>query len=293
VRLRGFAAAVGLLAISFAVFAEPSYRDDLGRTVASVGTGKRIVALSPFITEAVYAAGAGAELVGVSEYSDYPEPAKRLPPVSGALGVEWEKLAALKPDLAFAWKDTLRDNDLERFAQLRIPVFVLSGRRLDDIPRTLRAVAAMTGRPPPAAAMSFELRMTKVRVANAKKPRVTVLLEIQHRPLMTIAGPHFMNDALAACGADNVFANLPGVAPEVSWEQLMARDPQAIVGAGALENEKDFRDRWKDHPTLRAVKTGALIYVNGDHFYRPTARLAEGIESLCSKVDEVRRSFSK
>lgn len=287
-RLRGFAAAVGLLAISVAVLAQPSVRDDLGRTIAPVGQGKRIVSLSPFITEAVYAAGAGLELVGVSEYSDYPEAAKKLPPVSGALGVEWEKLAALKPDLAFAWKDTLRDNDLERFAQLRIPVFVLSGRRLDDIPRTLRAVAAMTGRPPPAAAMSFELRMTKLRVASASKPRVPVFLEIQHRPLMTIAGSHFMNDALAVCGAENVFAKLPGVAPEVSWEQLMASDPRAIVGAGAPENEKDFVARWKDHPTLRAVKTGALVYVNGDHFYRPTVRIADGIESLCKGIDRVR-----
>jgi len=292
VRLRSFAAAAALLAaLSSSVLAEPSaLRDDLGRSVAPVGTGKRIVALSPFITEAVYAAGAGSELVGASEYSDYPEAAKRLPPVSGALGVEWEKLAALKPDLAFAWKDTLRDNDLERFAQLRIPVFVISGRRLDDVARVLRTVAAMTGRAPPPAAMAFELRITKLRVANARKPRVPVLLEIQHRPLMTIAGPHFMNDALAACGADNAFASLPGVAPEVSWEQLMARDPQAIVGAGAPENEKDFRDRWKDHPTLRAVKSGALIYVNGDHFYRPTVRLADGIESLCRGIDQVRKN---
>ena len=291
-RLRGLAAAAALLAaLSFAAFAGPaSLRDDLGRSLAPVGSGKRIVALSPFITEAVYAAGAGAELVGVSEYSDYPEAAKRLPPVSGALGVEWEKLAALKPDLAFAWKDTLRDNDLERFAQLRIPVFVVSGRRLDDVPRLLRTVAAMTGRPPPPAAMSFELRITKLRVANAAKPRVPVLLEIQHRPLMTIAGLHFMNDALAACGAQNVFADLPGVAPEVSWEQLMARDPQAIVGAGAPENEKDFVARWKDHPTLRAVKTGALVYVNGDHFYRPTVRLADGIEALCRGIDRIRKN---
>ena len=263
-------------------------RDDLGRLVAALEGGKRIVTLSPFITEAAFAVGAGAEIVGVSEYSDYPEAAKKLPPVSGALGVSWEKLAALKPDLAFAWKDTLREGDLERYAQLRIPVFVLSGRRLNDVPRTLRAVAAMTGRSPPAAAMSFELRVAKVRAANSGKPRVGVLLEIQHRPLMTVAGEHFMNDALAVCGADNVFAALPGVAPEVSWEQVMARNPQAIVGAGAPENEKDFRDRWKDHPTLRAVKSGALVYVNGDHFYRPTVRLADGIESLCGKINGLR-----
>jgi iron complex transport system substrate-binding protein len=265
----------------------------LAAAMAHAGAPRRIVSLSPFITEAVYAVGAGAELVGVSEYSDYPEAAKKLPTVAGATGIAWEKLAALRPDLVFAWKDTLRDADLERFAQLRIPVVVLTGRRLDDVPATLRAVAASMGREPPPAASAFEQRIAGQRAQYAGKARVTVLLEIQHRPLMTIAGEHFMNDALAVCGADNVFISLPGVAPEVSWEQLMARDPQAIVGAGAPGNERDFRDRWREHATLRAVKSNALVYVNGDHFYRPTVRLADGIEALCRGIDEVRRAATR
>ena len=68
----------------------------------------------------------------------------------------------------------------------------------------------------------------------------------------------------------------------------MAKDPAAIVGAGAPANEGAFRERWAEHKTLRAVKAGALVYVNGDHFYRPTLRLADGIDSLCRQVNAVR-----
>lgn len=287
--MRLFAAGLALAAATLVAAQPPNtMKDDLGREVVQAGAGKRIVSLSPFLTEAVAAANAWPELVGVSEFSDFPPYVRSLPKVSGSAGIAWEKLAAVRPDIVFAWKDSLRDGDLERFRQLGIPVFVLSGRRLDDVPRTLRTVAWMVGRNPPEVAAAFEQKVAKLRADHAGRPRVSVLLEIQHRPLLTIAGEHFMNDALAVCGAENAFFALQGVAPEVSWERLMASDPQAIVGAGSPQNEGAFRSRWAEHKTLRAVKSGALVYVNGDHFYRPTARLAEGIEALCAGLDKVR-----
>src|ERR1051326_3324452 len=64
----------------------------------------RIVSLAPHVTEQLFAAGAGARLVAVSEYSDYPEEAKRLPQVASSGGVDLERVLALKPDLVVAWR---------------------------------------------------------------------------------------------------------------------------------------------------------------------------------------------
>ncbi|HEX2584908.1 MAG TPA: ABC transporter substrate-binding protein, partial [Steroidobacteraceae bacterium] len=66
-------------------------------------THHRIVALAPNLTELVYAAGAGRYLVGVVEYSDYPEAAKSIPRVGDALRVDMERLLSLKPDLILVW----------------------------------------------------------------------------------------------------------------------------------------------------------------------------------------------
>jgi len=60
------------------------------------------------------------------------------------------------------------------------------------------------------------------------------------------------------------------------------------VGAGAPQDEAAFRERWAAHKTLRAVKSNALVYVNGDHLHRPTLRLAEGIDALCRGINGVR-----
>ncbi len=278
---------IALALLAWATHAQ-ALSDDLGREVAPVGPGRRVASLSPFLTEIAFAAGAGADLVAASEYSDYPAQATRLPPVANAYGISWEKLAALRPALVLAWKDGVRDGDIARLESLGSKVFVFSGRRMDDVPRALRAVAALTGREDPPAAAAFESRVAALARAHASGPRLRVFFEVSHKPLMTIAGAHFVNDALAACGAENAFADLAGVAPEVSWESLLARDPQAIVGTGAAGREDAFLRAWRERGTLSAVRSGALVYVDADLLLRPTPRLAEGVASLCRGLDKVR-----
>ena len=70
----------------------------------------------------------------------------------------------------------------------------------------------------------------------------------------------------------------------------MAKDPAAIVGAGAPEGEEEFIDRWREHPTLAAVRSNGLIYLDGDHLFRPGPRLIEGVAVLCAGLEKVRRS---
>ena len=58
--------------------ADVSVVDDGKREVRLSQPAKRIISLAPHVTELVFAAGAGKQLVGVSEYSDYPEEAKKI-----------------------------------------------------------------------------------------------------------------------------------------------------------------------------------------------------------------------
>src|SRR5919106_2642157 len=78
--------------------------DSDGRRVTLEWPAQRIVSLAPHATEQLFAAGAGGKLVGVSEYSDYPEEAKRLPRVASSGVVNLEMVLALKPDLVVAWR---------------------------------------------------------------------------------------------------------------------------------------------------------------------------------------------
>jgi len=117
---------------------------------------------------------------------------------------------------------------------------------------------------------------------------MSAFLEIWNRPLTTISGSHFLSEALDICRADNVFRELTGAAPKVTWEQLSREDPYVIVGADSASSDEEFRANWRIRQALSAVRAQRLVYVDSDAIQRPTARTPEGIEELCATLDRVR-----
>lgn len=274
--------------VSTAARATIALSDDTGRPVALAQPARRIVTLAPFLTELAFSAGLGGSVVGVSQYSDFPPAAKALPQVSSAAGISIESVAALRPDLVLAWRDAIRDADIERFAALGIPVFVAQARSLEDVPRLLAAVGAMGGVPVAGLADDYRARLERLRAAHAAMAPMPVLVEIWHQPLTTLAGRHWINEAVRICGARNAFDDLPGIAPAIPWELAMTRQPRAIVGAGSAPGERQFRAQWAERPALDAVRAGRLVFIEGDLLQRPTLRLAQGVELLCAGLDRSR-----
>jgi iron complex transport system substrate-binding protein len=265
-----------------------SLKDDLDRQVELKEPAKRIVTLAPALTELVFSVGAGDRVVGVSAYSDYPPEAKKLPQVATAAGFSIESIAALEPDLVLVWRDSFRAEDIERIERLGAAVFVVRERNFEDVPRALTAIGALTGHGVSGVIGAYQRKLAVLRRDYAGKRQVSAFLEIWNRPLTTIAGRHFMNEALEVCGARNVFQDLEGVAPLVPWEEVYRRDPQIVIGASSAANEEEFRANWRERPALAAVRSGRLVFVDADRLQRLTARTPDGVASLCAAIERVR-----
>jgi iron complex transport system substrate-binding protein len=283
-----FACAAALAAICGAASAQVSVRDDMGRSVQLKKRPERIVTLAPFLTELVYAAGAGDRVVAVSKLSDFPPDVAKLPQLGTGAEFSLTQLATYKPDLVLAWRDGIRRDDVERISAFGATVFAASGRTLDDVPRLLRVIGLMTGNDVTAAVSEYETKIERLKRDNASKTRVAAFLELWNRPLTTISGTHFMTEALDICRADNVFRDLSGSAPQVTIDELYEKDPYVIVGAGSATNAEEFRSNWTVRQGLKAVKDNRLIFVDSEAFQRPTPRTPDGIAQLCSALDTVR-----
>jgi iron complex transport system substrate-binding protein len=282
------AVVAAVLAAASPARAEVSVTDGLGRTVRLAAPARRILTLAPSITEAAFAVGSGGRGVGASAYSDYPPEAARLPVVSSSAGIDLEAVARLAPDLVVAWRDSFRVESIPRLEALGAAVYVDTSRTLADVPRLLRDVAALAGGDAGPAVRAYETRLASLRRAKAGRAPVRVFLDISYRPLMTVGGRHFMTEALSLCGAENIFADLDEAAPLVSWEEVFARRPQAILAAGSEEGEAAFRKAWSGQAGLEAVRRGKLAYVPSNALGRPSPRVVEGIDALCRAVDAIR-----
>ncbi len=259
--------------------------DSDGRRVSLRAPAERIVSLAPHVTEQLFAAGAGAKLVGVSEYSDYPEEAKRLPRVASSGAVNLEMVLALKADLVVAWRLEATAATLARLEALGLPVFYSEPRRLAQIPEMIEALGELAGTGAVARPLAASLRSELARLDATYRARqpVSVFYQISERPLMTLGGGQFVSDAIALCGGRNVFGDSALMAPVVNVESVLAANPEAIV-----TGNDDWHAYWRRFPGLRAVQAGNLYVVPVNEMHRHGPRAIDATALLCRHIDEAR-----
>ncbi len=257
--------------------------DDVGQTLEFARTPQRIVSLTPHLTELLFAVGAGAQLVGVDSASDFPVAAQALPRVGDFSRINFERILAMKPDLVVVWVGGNRAADIHGLNKMGLPVLHTQATRLDDVARLLRLLGQASGHAGEgeAAAREYAARLNALQVRGGRKPPLNVFYQVWDRPLMTVGGTHWISDALALCGARNVFADLRALAPVVSREAVLRRAPALIVSGS---DAPDMRRQWQRFASLPAVKNQAFVRVDADLLHRPTPRLIEGVAELCRAV---------
>jgi len=273
-----------------AAAAEIRLTDDAGRSVVLSHPARRIISLAPHMTELLFAAGAGARVVGAVEYSNYPPAARRIARIGDSAQLDLERIVALKPDLVVVWQNGNAQRQLEKLLHLGIPAFYNEPRRLADIARAIEQLGHLAGTEAVAqpAAQAFLARSAELRRRYAGRDPVTLFYQIWDQPLMTVNGEHLISDVISMCGGRNVFAGMSALTPEISTEAVLAADPEAIGGVSAEAGQAENLDAWRQWPRLRAVARGNLFVIDADIISRNTPRILDGAEQLCEQLAAVR-----
>ncbi|MEC7119891.1 MAG: cobalamin-binding protein [Pseudomonadota bacterium] len=265
--------------------------DDRGQTIHLAQPAQRVIALSPHLTENLFAIGAGATVVGVVSYSDYPAAAQQRPIVGGYTGFDLEKIRTLRPDLIVAWHSGNPSAQLARVESLGIPIYYSESPQITDIPKTLQRLGKLTGHQQQAdqAARTFNQHIAQLKQRYATRRNVTAFYQVWDRPLMTINQQQVISSALQICGATNVFAKLPQLVPTIDDEAVLAKNPEVILTSSAESNTADALKRWQRWPHLIAVQRENLIVLPPDLLSRMGPRFADGTQQLCEAIDHARR----
>ncbi len=264
--------------------------DDRGVPVTIAAPAHRIVALAPSITELVFAAGAGANLIGVPRFSDFPAAAKSIAQIGDASRIDLERVLSLRPDLIVAWKTGNHAADFERLEQLGFAVFVAEPATLSAIPRLLRAIGALAGKDAAAekSALEFQRGIAALTAQYSKRAPVRVFYEIWHEPMMTVNGQHLISDVLTLCGGRNVFGSAPVLTPIVSLESVMAAQPRVVLGGSSATTPEAFVAPWLRDERYAGLRNVRALYVDPDYIQRQTPRVLQGARTVCEHLETVR-----
>jgi iron complex transport system substrate-binding protein len=288
--------AILLLCICSIAQAHPTIRvvDDGQRAVILEKPARRIISLAPHVTELVFAAGAGDLLVGVSEYSDFPEEAKKITSVGNIFALDLERLLALKPDLVIIWGTGNAKLLAKKLRDNKITVFESEPHNYEDIATSIEKIASLSGTENIGAntAQQFRMRLKnlarKYRLQDNEKP-VGVFHQMVKSPLMTINHEHFISKMIELCGGKNVFAELKDISSTITTEALLLANPDFIFNSG--KNNQTLVKEWANFPNLSAVKKQNLYSIPGDWLHRAGPRVLDATELLCKNIREARRKI--
>jgi ABC-type Fe3+-hydroxamate transport system substrate-binding protein len=252
---------------------------------------RRVVSLSPAITETLFAIDAGSQLVGVSDYCDFPEAAKKLPRTGTALTPGYEAIVRLAPTLILC--EAAASAPRRELTALGVTKFI-PWLSLEEIVASTRLLGALTNHAAEAETLATKL-WEGLAVAEAPNgPRVLAVLgestgklsEIYFIKRNSIHGA-----ALRAAGARNaVVGDVTGV-PRLSIEELLRLDPEAIIvlvapKPGGPSDAEVLHDFQALEP-LTARKNNRIAVLRSDEAFANGPRILTLAEHLRQKLSEL------
>lgn len=260
-----------------------AFVDDTGRRVYLAKAPSRIISLAPSVTEMLFAIGAGTQVVGVTQFCDFPAEATQKVKV-GYANPNLESLVALEPDLIVAPQEFLKPDLIGKLEQLKIPVFILADRTVEDVFAHIQTLGRMLDRSTEATALGMDLRqhIARVKARTQSAAPVRVLYVLNSEPLITVGPGSFIDQLIGLAGGVNVAAKSATAYPRLSMEVVLQENPDILIfptgeAEGISESEQQA---WRKWSTLAAVKRNNLRQIPADLLNRPGPRIGIALELL-------------
>jgi iron complex transport system substrate-binding protein len=255
---------------------------------------QRIISLSPGVTEILFAIGAGDQVVGVTDFCNYPEKAKSLPKIGGLLNPSYETIITLKPDLIIHQPNKHKiKNFVEKLGINNLPISMLS---FAEIFNSIKEIGIATHREKAANDLIQSMQETidfhRKRLAGVSQKSVLLVLGISNdsmRELYGVGPKTFLGEMLALAGGNNILAETQAQYPKVSKEFIIHESPEIIIEIGRKdilteESSRKRRQGWQKFSTIRAVKDKNIHIIGADYILIPGPRLVNIIELFVKAI---------
>jgi iron complex transport system substrate-binding protein len=245
-----------------------------GVLAAAAGSPRRIVSVSPAITELLYGIGAFDRVVAVTEFCLYPPAARSLPKVGGWSTPSVERVASFRPDLV-ALSDAQAPFLKDQLEKLGSRIEVVKSQTIDDAFQAMAALGKATGNQRQAADLAAHTRtaLEMVRRRAAPLPHPTVLCIVDRTPgtlrdLYAVTQGSFLAELIEIAGGKLVSGSTRAGYGRISKETVLAENPDIILDilpASQSGTGPHPESAWGELPELQAVRRGQ-VHVVRDEF---------------------------
>ncbi|MEC5423723.1 cobalamin-binding protein [Virgibacillus sp. C22-A2] len=252
----------------------------------------RVVSICPSNTEVMEYLGKIDLLVGIDDFSDWPESVLQLPKMGPDLSIDMEKVAALQPDLVLASLSVPgMEKNIDALDEKKLPYIILDPNSLEEIAGDIKKVAVALGDEALGEKRANDF-LTEVesyrKKASNLQDKPTLYWEWWPKPVFTPGSVNWLTEISTLAGAENIFATEETASVQTDWEDVKQRDPDHIcmVWVGIKEEKMNpklviKRPGWDQ---MKAIQSGNIHVLEESLFCRPSPRLLEGLRKLVETI---------
>jgi len=275
VGLYRLAAAAGLLVFTVAL-----------ASAVHAAAPMRIVSLAPSVTEDLFALGAGADVVGVSQYCDYPPQVRDLPRVGSFLTPNLEAIIALRPTLVVGLELSSDVRQIRALNSMGYPVLLVSDDSSQEIETSIEKVGARINREDEARRLVAEIKAqiaaVEERLGNVKPLRALML--VGHQPIVAVGTGTYLDELMRIAHADNIAAAVGEQWPHLSMEFIIAMRPEVILDGAMGSDPLSSNHFWEKYPTIPAVRDHRVLGYAEDPMLHAGPRVGQSLEIIARKI---------
>ncbi len=247
---------------------------------------KRIVSLSPSLTEILFSIGAGPQVIAVDTYSNYPPeaPTTRLSSMEPNL----EAISKYNPDLVLLSYDI--GNVVEALKKVGINTILLpAAKNFEDILVQIRYLGKKTGNEEKSnlIAEKLKIEMESLISKRKKEKRLRVYHELDEN-YYSASINSFIGNIYYLLNFENIadIADKESLGyPKLSPEHILFSNPEIII---LTNRNKEYINDVKKRPgwsTLDAIKQNNFIILSPDIGSRWGPRIVEFAKEVVKKSD--------
>ena len=246
----------------------------------------RIVSLAPSVTETLFALNAGASVVGVSDYCDYPPEVRSLPHVGSFLTPNLEAIIALRPTLVIGLWLSSDVRQIRALKSMGYPVLLVKDGSLEEIDNSIEAVGARIGREIEAhhlvAQIRAQIAAVRERLAAVKSERALML--VGHQPIVAVGRGTYLDELLKIAHAENIAAAANEEWPHLSMEYIIAMRPEVILDGSMGNDPSSSSSFWEKYPTIPAVRERRVFGYPENPILHSGPRVGQSLEMIARMI---------
>ncbi|EST52892.1 ABC transporter substrate-binding protein [Brevibacillus panacihumi W25] len=265
--------------------------DATGKTITIEKAPQRIVSTSPAETEILFALGLGEQVVGVSDYDDYPAEAKEKPKVGGVVKPNEEAILSQSPDLVIGGI-SMDKQVAEKMQSLGLPMYITHPSSVEDIMNNILTMGKITNRQAQAeevvAGMKADIAYVTEAVQNVKAEEMKKVY-LEFAPGWTVGKGEFMDELITIAKGVNIAADTQGW-NQINEEKILQENPDVILYASGMTDEQtgkkleqiiQSRSGWN---TITAIKEEKLYGMDENMLSRPGPRITKGLIEVAKAI---------